>query len=134
MESTLSFYTFSPVIGVLGFLFAISTYFWVVKQPAGNARMTEISGLIESGSMTFLKKEYTILVGFLAVVAGLMFFKLGSNSAISYLTGAFASMVCGFIGMKAATKANVRTAEAAAKVLVKPKHFQLHSSVDQLWV
>ena len=115
MESTLSFYTFSPVIGVLGFLFAISTYFWVVKQPAGNARMTEISGLIESGSMTFLKKEYTILVGFLAVVAGLMFFKLGSNSAISYLTGAFASMICGFIGMKAATKANVRTAEAAAK-------------------
>jgi K(+)-stimulated pyrophosphate-energized sodium pump len=115
MEATLSFYTYSPIIGLAGFLFAISTYFWIVKQPAGNAKMTEIAGLIESGSMTFLKKEYSILVVFLIVVAALMGWKLGASSAASYLIGAVISMLCGFIGMKAATKANVRTAEAAAK-------------------
>lgn len=115
METTLNFLAFSPLIGLAGFLFAIVTYAWVVKQPAGNARMTEIAGLIESGSMTFLKKEYTILLGFLVVVAGLIGWKLGTNSSICYLAGAFSSMLCGWIGMKAATKANVRTAEAAAR-------------------
>ncbi|MBH49095.1 MAG: sodium-translocating pyrophosphatase [Halobacteriovorax sp.] len=115
METTLNFLAFSPLIGLAGFLFAIVTYAWVVKQPAGNAKMTEIAGLIESGSMTFLKKEYSILLVFLAVVAGLIGWKLGPNSSICYLAGAFASMLCGWIGMKAATKANVRTAEAAAQ-------------------
>ncbi|PIP90133.1 MAG: sodium-translocating pyrophosphatase [Bdellovibrionales bacterium CG12_big_fil_rev_8_21_14_0_65_38_15] len=115
METTLNFLAFSPLIGLAGFLFAIVTYAWVVKQPAGNAKMTEIAGLIESGSMTFLKKEYTILLGFLVVVAGLIGWKLGTNSSICYLAGAFSSMLCGWIGMKAATKANVRTAEAAAR-------------------
>ncbi len=114
MESNASFLAMSPFIGLAGFLFAIATYAWVVKQPAGNAKMTGIAGLIESGSMTFLRKEYTILVGFLAIVTGLLGFKLGKDTAICYLVGALASMFCGWIGMKAATKANVRTAEAAA--------------------
>ena len=114
MESA-SFMMYSPVVGLAGFLFAIATYFWVVKQPAGNAKMTGIAGLIESGSMTFLRKEYTILIAFLAVVAGLLGWKLGVNTAICYIVGATASMLCGFVGMKAATKANVRTAEAAAQ-------------------
>ncbi len=109
------YFSFSPFIGLAGFLFAVATYFWVVKQPAGNARMTEISGLIESGSMTFLRKEYSILIVFLLVVAGLLGFKLGTLTSICYLAGALTSMLCGFIGMKAATKANVRTAEAAAQ-------------------
>ena len=75
--------------------------------------MSHIAGLIESGSMTFLKKEYSILVGFLAIVTALLYWKLGSDTALCYLCGAFASMLCGFIGIKAATKANVRTAQAA---------------------
>ena len=115
MEATQSFFTYSPVIGLVGFVFALMTYAWVVKQPAGNAKMTHIATLIENGSMTFLKKEYMILVGFLIVVAALLGAKLGTNSAICYLSGAFMSMLCGYIGMKAATKANVRTAEAAAQ-------------------
>jgi K(+)-stimulated pyrophosphate-energized sodium pump len=113
MEASMAFFNYSPIIGILGFIFALVTYFWIVKQPAGNARMTEISGLIESGSMTFLKKEYFILVFFLAFVAIFLAIKLGTNTAVCYLSGAFSSMLCGFIGMKAATKANVRTAEAA---------------------
>ena len=65
--------------------------------------------------MTFLRKEYSILIVFLAIVAGFLFWKLGANTAICYICGAFASMLCGFTGLKAATKANVRTAEAAAR-------------------
>ena len=115
MESVIDLLKFSPVIGIAGFVFALITYFWVAKQPAGNEKMTKIAGMIESGSMTFLRKEYTILVGFLIVVAALLAWKLGTLTAVCYIAGAIISMLCGFIGMKAATKANVRTAEAAAK-------------------
>ena len=115
MESSLSLLFYSPVVGVAGFFFAILTYMWVAKQPAGNAKMTEIAKMIEDGSLTFLRKEYTILAGFLSVVTILLGVKLGWNTAICYIVGALASMTCGWIGMKAATKANVRTAEAAAQ-------------------
>ncbi len=115
MEVNTSFMNFVPLIGAIGFVFAVLTYIWILKQPAGNAKMNHIAGLIESGSMTFLKKEYSILIGFLAIVTGLLYWKLGNDTAICYLCGAFASMLCGFIGIKAATKANVRTAEAAAR-------------------
>ncbi len=115
MESVIDLLQYSPIIGIAGFIFALATYFWVAKQPAGNEKMTKIAGMIESGSMTFLKKEYTILVGFLIVVAILLAVGLGKLTAVCYIAGAIISMLCGFIGMKAATKANVRTAEAAAK-------------------
>ncbi len=115
MESVLDLLKFSPYIGIAGFVFALVTYLWVAKQPAGNQKMTDIAGMIESGSMTFLKKEYSILAVFLIVVAIILGVALGKLTAICYLAGAIISMLCGFIGMKAATKANVRTAEAAAK-------------------
>ncbi len=115
MESVLDLLKFSPYIGIAGFVFALVTYLWVAKQPAGNEKMTNIAGMIESGSMTFLKKEYSILAVFLIIVAAILGYALGQLTAICYLAGALISMLCGFIGMKAATKANVRTAEAAAK-------------------
>ena len=115
MEMHNSFINLIPFIGAAGLIFAILTYLWILRQPAGNAKMNDIAGLIESGSMTFLKKEYSILIAFLAIITGLLFWKLGSLTAICYLCGAFASMLCGFTGMKAATKANVRTTEAAAR-------------------
>ena len=115
MEMNTSFINFTPLIGAAGFIFAILIYMWILRQPAGNPKMVGIAELIESGSMTFLRKEYTILIVFLATVAGLLFWKLSANTAICYICGAFASMLCGFIGLKAATKANVRTTEAAAR-------------------
>ena len=115
MNATTQYLSYSPFIGLAGFFFAIATYFWIVRQPAGNAKMIGIATLIESGSMTFLKKEYTILMYFLALVTGLLAWYLGPHTAICYVVGALASMTCGYVGMKAATKANVRTAEAAAK-------------------
>ncbi len=114
MEAIENFLKFSPFIGLAGFIFALSTYGWIVKQPAGNAKMTGIAGLIENGSMTFLKKEYTILIVFLAVVTLTLGLKLGTETTLCYVAGALSSMLCGFVGMKAATKANVRTAEAAS--------------------
>ena len=113
MESIQHFLSFGPWIGLAGFCFALTTYAWILKQPSGKAKMTEISGLIELGSMTFLRKEYTILGIFLAVVTALMAYYLGVHSAVCYISGAVSSMICGFIGMKAATKANVRTTQAA---------------------
>ena len=107
MDTITNYFMYSPFIGLAGFLFVIATYFWVVRRPAGNERMKEISGLIEEGSMTFLRKEYSILVVFLAVVATLLGMALSWNTSLCYLAGAFTSMACGFIGMKAATKANV---------------------------
>ena len=115
MDSISHYLNYSPFIGLAGFLFALATYAWILKQPAGNAKMTHIASLIESGSMTFLRKEYSILIVFLILVTVLLGFQLGSQTAVCYLTGAFASMICGYIGMKAATKANVRTAQAASQ-------------------
>ncbi len=115
MEALENFISYSPFIGLFGFFFALATYFWVVKQPAGNAKMTEIASAIETGSMTFLKKEYSMLLVFLAIVTALLGWKLGMTTAICYIGGAFTSMFCGFMGMKAATKANVRTAQAAVE-------------------
>ena len=115
MDAVTHYLAYSPFVGAAGFVFVIATYFWVIRQPAGNAKMREISGLIEAGSMTFLRKEYSILLVFLIVVAIILGLTLGWNTSFCYLAGAFTSMICGFIGMKAATKANVRTAQAASQ-------------------
>ena len=114
METIERFLALGPYIGLAGFLFALSLYYWILKRPTGNPKMQEIAQLIESGSMAFLKKEYTALLGLLVVVTALSAFFLGTDTALCYLAGAFSSMLCGFIGMKAATKANVRTAQAAS--------------------
>ena len=115
MEEVQHFFKFSPYLGMAGFAFALSTYVWIRKQSAGNEKMQEIASLIESGSMTFLRKEYTILAFFLTFVTVLLALKLGQQTAICYVMGSLISMLCGFIGMKAATKANVRTAQAASQ-------------------
>ena len=103
----------APVLGVLGLLMAFAVYLYVVAQPAGSGPMIEIADAIESGAMTFLRKEYSILVWFIVVVAVLLSFGIGSRTALAFISGAICSMLAGFVGMKAATKANVRTAQAA---------------------
>ncbi len=113
MEGLNSFFNFGPWLGFFGLVFAIATYFWIKKWSAGTDKMKQIASMIETGSMTFLKREYSILLGFLIIVSLIISFKLGLPSMLCYLAGAFSSMLCGYIGMKAATKANVRTAQAA---------------------
>jgi K(+)-stimulated pyrophosphate-energized sodium pump len=106
----------APVLGALGLLMAFVLYRYVVAQPAGSGLMTEIADAIETGAMAFLRKEYSILVWFIVVVAVLLSLGIGTRTALAFISGAVCSMLAGFIGMKAATKANVRTAQAARTV------------------
>ena len=110
-----SVYLISPIVaGVVGLIVAALLFFRVKSLPAGNETMNRIGGYIREGAMAFLKREYMILAGYCVVVGGLLMFSLGSESALWFILGAFLSLLAGFIGMKAATYANVRTAQAAA--------------------
>lgn len=107
----------TTLLGVMGLGFAALTYVQVVRQPAGEGIMIEISNAIHEGAMVFLKREYKILALFILVVALSIFFGLpeGDKTAFSFVLGALCSLLAGFFGMKAATRANVRTAEAARR-------------------
>jgi K(+)-stimulated pyrophosphate-energized sodium pump len=88
----------------------------VVAAPPGNDRMVELMTAIREGSMTFMKREYTAIAGFVAIMAVLIFVLLDWGKpwgAVAYVFGALLSAVAGFIGMRIATAANARTAEAA---------------------
>ncbi|WP_343608483.1 sodium-translocating pyrophosphatase [Chryseobacterium oranimense] len=108
-----------PVFGVVALLYTFLQSNWVSKQNAGNEKMKIISGHIADGAMAFLKAEYKILTYFVVIVAILLAVMGSTNSnshwsiGIAFAVGAVFSALAGFIGMKIATKANVRTAEAA---------------------
>ena len=116
---------FLPGFGVLALLFVFFKNSWVSKQEVGNEKMARIANNISDGAMSFLKAEYKILSIFVVAVSVLLFFKgqseVGSNGmvAVSFIVGAICSALAGFIGMKVATKANVRTTNAARKSLGK---------------
>ncbi|MDP9349394.1 MAG: sodium/proton-translocating pyrophosphatase, partial [Gemmatimonadota bacterium] len=101
------------VLGLVGLGSSLATYGYVSKQSPGNEVMRGLAEQIEEGSMAFLRREYTVLAVFIAIVGGLLFLAIGAGTSGAFFFGALSSMVAGFIGMKAATKANVRTAEAA---------------------
>ncbi|MFD2725219.1 sodium-translocating pyrophosphatase [Hyunsoonleella rubra] len=114
-----------PAFGVLALLFVFVKSAWVSKQDQGTDKMKRIAKNIADGAMSFLKAEYKILAIFVVAVAVLLFFK-GSNEegsngmvAVSFIIGAICSALAGFIGMKVATKANVRTTSAARNSLGK---------------
>lgn len=116
---------FLPVFGVLGLLYVFIKNMWISKQEVGTEKMARIAKNIADGAMSFLKAEYKILGIFVVCVAVLLFFKgsneAGSNGmvAVSFIVGAICSALAGFIGMKVATKANVRTTNAARTSLGK---------------
>src|ERR1700760_2507712 len=108
-----------PVLGVVGLLYTFIKYSWVAKQDPGNDRMQEISKYIAEGAMAFLKAEWKILSYFVIIAAILLALMGKSNPhshwsiAIAFIIGAVLSATAGYIGMRSATKANVRTAHAA---------------------
>ncbi|MFH1597821.1 MAG: sodium-translocating pyrophosphatase [Patescibacteria group bacterium] len=102
------------IFGLAGLLVALILFFLVKRQPAGNETMKDISDQIHQGAMVFLKKEYSILSIFIIAIFVLLFWKIGQWTAVAYLTGSVCSMIAGYFGMQAATKANVRTAQAAS--------------------
>jgi K(+)-stimulated pyrophosphate-energized sodium pump len=110
-----SYFYIPPLLGVFGLLVALAIYIVVSRYPAGNEAVTKIGDQIHSGAMTFMKREYSYLVPFAAVVIALVYWQLGSSTAIAVFSGALSSAVAGWLGMYAATKANVRTATAASE-------------------
>ncbi len=107
---------YAPFLGILGLIIAFLIYGYVKKQPNGNELMQKLEGMIHEGAMAFLKKEYSVLVIFIAAVFLLLGLLLGQwKTSIAFVTGAFCSMLAGYSGMTAATRGNSRTAEAANK-------------------
>ncbi|SDL46521.1 sodium-translocating pyrophosphatase [Chryseobacterium taihuense] len=121
----MSLFMLVPIFGVIALLYTFLQSSWVSRQNAGNEKMKQISGYIADGAMAFLKAEYKILTYFVIIVAILLAFMGMSNAnshwsiGVSFVIGAVFSALAGFIGMKIATKANVRTAEAAKTSLSK---------------
>ena len=114
-----------PGLGILALLYTWFRSGWVSRQDAGDARMRTIAGYIADGAIAFLKAEYRVLAIF-GLIAGAFLFYLGSTGeksspviVVAFLLGAVFSALAGFIGMKIATKANVRTAQAARTSLSK---------------
>jgi len=122
MESIVKFL---PVFGLIALAFVFIKNIWVSKQEVGTDKMAQIAKNIADGAMSFLKAEYRVLSIFVLAVAILLFFKgqaeANSNGlvAVSFVIGAICSGLAGFIGMKVATKANVRTTNAARESLGK---------------
>ena len=114
-----------PLMGIAGLLYTAIKYTWVTKQDSGTERMNLISKHIADGAMAFLKAEWRILSYFVVIVALLLAFMGTQNAnshwsiAVSFILGAFFSALAGYIGMRIATKANVRTAHAARTSLSK---------------
>ena len=104
-----------PAVGIVALLFAFMLSMKIKKQSPGNERMQEISSAIHEGAKAFLFAEYRILVFFILALFIAIGFAISRGSAISFLIGALFSIVAGYFGMSVATKANVRTAEAASK-------------------
>ncbi|MEX0980232.1 MAG: sodium-translocating pyrophosphatase [Gemmatimonadota bacterium] len=103
----------SWILALIGLAVALGIYAYVKKQPSGNDVMRDLEAQIHDGAMAFLRREYTVLAVFVAIVTGLLFWAIGRDTAIAYVVGALSSVTAGFIGMKAATRANVRTSAAA---------------------
>lgn len=103
----------APVVGLLALIFAAYLTRRIVIQDPGNARMREIADAIYEGAMAFLKRQYRTLSIFVFIVFVALALFLNIQTAICFLAGAICSMLAGFIGMSVATRANVRTANAA---------------------
>ena len=108
-----------PALGLLGILFMAIKSAWVTKQDAGDENMQELAGYIAKGAMAFLKAEWKVLAYFVVIAGALLAWSgtlVETSSpiiAISFIIGAVLSALAGYIGMNIATKANVRTTQAA---------------------
>jgi K(+)-stimulated pyrophosphate-energized sodium pump len=113
-----------PLFGIVGLLFVVWKSNWVSNQDAGTDRMKDIASHIAEGAMAFLKAEYKVLIVFVICVALLLAITANPETSsplvgVSFAIGAFCSALAGFIGMKVATRANVRTTNAARTSLGK---------------
>lgn len=113
MESWLTWIKTPVIFGVLALAIAGFFYFRILGLGKGNETMERIGGYIREGAMAFLFRQYKVLAVYGVVVAGLIAYALGALAAGSFVLGAFLSLLAGFVGMKAATYANVKTTQSA---------------------
>lgn len=106
---------FVPLVGFIGLLAALFLFAYIKRLPRGTAKMQELSIAIREGAMTFIKIEYSILAIYILVVALLLSWIIGVETACAFVLGACLSLLAGLLGMRSATYANVCTAEAAHK-------------------
>jgi K(+)-stimulated pyrophosphate-energized sodium pump len=99
--------------GAFGMVLALALYLWIRRQPQGNEVMRGIADQIHTGAMAFLRREYMVVIPFLLVVGALLYTAVGERTGYAYVAGGLCSVIAGLAGMKAATRANVRTSEAA---------------------
>ncbi len=111
----LGYISWSLIAGILGMLFAGYLFMRVVKAPAGTEKMKEIAGLIYDGAMAYLNRQYRTVLIFMVFVFVALTFLINIYVALAYVFGGVCSMLAGYIGMNAATRANVRTSNAASE-------------------
>ena len=99
--------------GAFGMALALAIYLLIRRQPQGNEVMRGIAEQIHTGAMAFLRREYLVVIPFLLVVGALLYRTIGERTGYAYVAGGLCSILAGLVGMKAATRANVRTSEAA---------------------
>jgi len=109
--------TFVLAIALAGIVFVVLQLGRLLRQDAGNKVMQDIAAAIQEGAAAFLKREYTFLAGFVAIVTVVIAIWLNWQTAVSFVLGAFVSASAGYLGMYTAVRANVRTAAAASKSL-----------------
>ena len=103
----------APIVGILALIFAMYKAKYVESVSPGTDRMQEIASYIEEGAMAFLKREYRVVAIFMAVLFVVLIVVINIQTAICFLIGGIFSLAAGYNGMRVATKANVRTANAA---------------------
>jgi len=103
----------SPFVAAGVLVLTLLIYLYIKSRPQGNAKMVEVALMIHDGAMVYLRRQYSILICVIVVIAVIIAYFIGLGSGLAYLAGSVLAMLAVFFGMKAATRANVRTAEAA---------------------
>jgi K(+)-stimulated pyrophosphate-energized sodium pump len=113
MTAYVSMTSWAWALGLVGLAVAGLIYGYVKRQDSGSEQMVDLAQQIHDGAMAFLFREYRVLAIFVVIVAAALYFAISMQTAVAYIVGAICSVLAGFFGMKAATRANVRTSAAA---------------------